>query len=149
MTSSQSAAEVAALLNAYLIGLDDDFIDAGWAKGLFTDDVVIAFPPNARQEGIDGVPEFHRTSLKKFARHQHMGSPAVVEVDGDRAALRANVIATHVLHRPADAPQDAAAPVFQAGTFVKGEARRTPQGWRLSALSFEVVWTNGTAPATH
>ncbi|MFD5869526.1 MULTISPECIES: nuclear transport factor 2 family protein [Actinomycetes] len=149
MTSSQSTAEVAALLDAYLISLDDEILDAGWAKGLFTDDAVIEFP-NARHQGADGLPAFHQKSLDAFARHQHLGSPAVVALEGeDRATLRANVIATHVHHLPATAPEGTPAPRFAAGTFVNGAARRTPEGWRLSSLSFRVVWTEGNPPGAN
>jgi hypothetical protein len=38
-------------------------------------------------------------------------------------------------------------PLFATGTFVTGEARRTPDGWRLSRLSFRLIWATGNPPA--
>ncbi|MGW1070903.1 nuclear transport factor 2 family protein [Streptomyces aureus] len=137
---------VAALLNRYLVSLDDEELDDVWAAELFTPDAVVAFPPMSRHEGTEGMARFHRTALSSFAATQHLGSPAVVVLDGDRAALRANLISTHVHHPRHVPPQGVLAPLFTTGTFVDGEALRTPAGWRLTLLSFRLLWANGTPP---
>ncbi|MFB9696547.1 nuclear transport factor 2 family protein [Amorphoplanes digitatis] len=139
MQSAESASQVGNLLDRYLISLDDDKLDDEWARGLFTDDARVAFPMS-RHEGVDGLAEYHRGALAAFERTQHLNSPAVVEPRGaDEVRLRANVISTHVRL------DDGA--LFTAGTLVTGAARRTGEGWRLSALSFRVIWTTGTPPA--
>ncbi|MEN3356217.1 MAG: hypothetical protein V7637_199 [Mycobacteriales bacterium] len=144
MPSSQPA-EVAALLNRYLVTLDDGTLDDEWARGLFTEDACVEFPMS-EHTGIDGLAAYHRQALAMFSATQHLNSPAVVELDGARAALRANLISTHV-HRPADPPaDDGRPPLFATGTFVVGDARRTPAGWRLSRLSFRLVWATGNPP---
>lgn len=147
MTSTDSpaapagdTAAVAGLLDRYLITLDDEKLDDDWARGLFTDDAVVAFPMNSH-EGVAGMAEYHSGALAAFERTQHLGSPAVVSADGDRATLRANLISTHVHHPGGDRP-----PLFVTGTFVEGAARRTPEGWRLSRLSFRLVWAQGAPP---
>jgi hypothetical protein len=146
MTSNEPV-EISALLDRYLLSLDAEKLDDEWARSLFTEDSCVEFPIG-RHEGIDGLAAYHRRSLAKFEGTQHLGSPAVVELDGDRASLRANLISTHV-HRTADAPSDGQyPPVFATGTFVTGEARRTPDGWRLSLLSFRLIWANGTPPSS-
>jgi hypothetical protein len=38
------------------------------------------------------------------------------------------------------------APLFTTGTFVNGEALRTPVGWRLTLLSFRLLGADGTPP---
>ncbi|MEV6552915.1 nuclear transport factor 2 family protein [Streptomyces sp. NPDC051597] len=145
MTSSQSTADVAGLLDRYLINLDDDKLDDAWARGLFTEDAVVEFPMS-RHEGIAGLAEYHSTALAAFARTQHINSPAVVEIDGDRATLRANIVSTHV-HHPSDHPEDAERdPIFANGSLVSAEARHTPDGWRLSLLSLRMIWVTGTPP---
>jgi SnoaL-like domain len=144
MNPSQPA-EVGALLDRYLLSLDDDTLDDDWARSLFTPQARVEFPIS-KHEGIDGLAAYHREALTRFERTQHLNSPAVVELAGDRALLRANLISTHV-HLPANAPSNGErAPLFATGTFVTGEAQRTPDGWRLSLLSFRLVWSSGSPP---
>ncbi len=131
---------VAALLDRYLVSLDVQELDDAWAAGLFTQDAVVTFPISWH-EGVDGMAAYHATALSAFAATQHLGSPAVVEVTGDSAKLQANLISTHVHHARA---QEEAPQLFTTGTFVQGRARRTPLGWRLSELSFRLVWSNGS-----
>ena len=150
MPSGQPA-EVGALLDRYLLSLDDDKLDDDWARSLFTEDAQVVFPIS-QHEGIDGLAAYHREALASFAATQHLNSPAVVEIDGTRASLRANLISTHV-HLPAGAPPggeqpgNERPPLFTTGTFVTGEACRTPSGWRLRRLSFRLVWAAGSPPA--
>ncbi|MFI8233803.1 nuclear transport factor 2 family protein [Streptomyces sp. NPDC085900] len=134
------AAVVGELLGRYLIALDDGELDDAWARSLFTEDAVVTFPMS-RHAGCAGLAAWHRASLAVFARTQHLGSPPVVSVDGERAVFRANVLTTHVHPTGGDTP-----PLFRAGTLASGEARRTPDGWRMSALSFRVLFTEGEPP---
>src|SRR4029079_18546690 len=133
---------VAALLNRYLGSLDDEELDDASAAAPLTPDTVVAFPPMSRHEGTEGMAGFHRKALSSFAATQHLGSPAVVVLDGDRAALRANLTAARVHHPRHVPPQGVLAPLFTTGTFVDGEALRTPVGWRLALLSFPLLWAN-------
>ncbi|GHF02221.1 nuclear transport factor 2 family protein [Streptomyces spiralis] len=134
------AAQVAELLGRYLVTLDDEEPDEAWARSLFTEDAVVTFPMS-RHQGRAGLAEWHRASLAAFAATQHLGSPAVVSIRGDRAVFRANVLTTHVHHPGGDRP-----PLFRAGTLASGEARRTAAGWRLGELSFRVLFTEGEPP---
>ncbi|MFJ6853575.1 nuclear transport factor 2 family protein [Streptomyces sp. NPDC091271] len=142
MNPGQEAFETSSLLDRYLVGLDDDEIDDAWVRGLFTEDAAVVFPIS-RHDGIEGLAGYHRASLEAFAATQHHGSPAVVTVDedGEHATFRANVLTTHVHH-----PGAPGEPLFQAGTLASGEARRGPEGWRMSVLSFQVLWIRGTPP---
>ena len=144
-TAAESRALVAGLLDRYLLSLDDEELDDAWTEGLFTDDAVVAFPMS-RHEGAEGMAHYHRAALSAFAATQHLGSPALVELDGERATLRANLMSTHVHHARHARPQGELEPLFATGTFVNGEARRTPEGWRLSLLSFRLLWADGTPP---
>jgi hypothetical protein len=146
-SAAESRARVASLLDRYLVSLDDEKLDDAWAQALFAEDGVIAFPMS-RHEGAAGMAEYHRATLAVFAATQHLGSPAVVELDGDRATLRANLMSTHVHHAHNARPQGDLPPLFATGTFVNGEARRTARGWRLTLLSFRLLWADGSpAPA--
>ncbi|MET9520005.1 nuclear transport factor 2 family protein [Streptomyces sp. NPDC002994] len=142
MHPGQEPFEISALLDRYLIGLDDQELDDAWAQELFTKDARVEFPMS-RHEGLNGLADYHRDALGAFAATQHLGSPAVVEFGeaGERAVLRANLVSTHVHHSGA-----AAEPLFQVGTLATGEARLTADGWRLATLSFRVLWSRGTPP---
>jgi hypothetical protein len=131
-----SEAAVGTLLDRYLAGLDEGRLDEPWAAALFTADAVVEFPVG-RHEGRTGLAGFHRAALAKFARTQHLNSPAVVDLDGDRATLRANLVSTQVL------PSGA---LFTTGTAAHGVARRTGAGWRLRQLSFRLIWHTGEPP---
>ncbi|MFC7303692.1 nuclear transport factor 2 family protein [Streptomyces monticola] len=132
--------QVGALLDRYLIGLDEHHereLDESWAESLFTADARVEFPVG-RHDGIDGLVAFHHTALAKFARTQHLNSGAVVDIEGEHATVRANLISTQVL------PSGA---LFTTGTFARGEARLVAAGWRLRRLSFGLVWSSGEPPA--
>lgn len=142
LTSAQYAAavhriEVASLLDRYLIALDTGRLDDVWAESLFAGRAVVTFPVGGH-EGLDGLAAFHRDALAKFDRTQHLNSPALVDLDGDRATLRANLISTQVL------PSQE---LFVTGTSVHGEARLTAHGWRLCVLSFRLIWKTGDPPS--
>ena len=133
------ATEIGALLDRYLLDLDTEKLDDEWVRGLFTPDARVEFPMSWH-EGLDGLAAYHTNALAMFARTQHINSRAVVHVDcDDHAVLRANLVSTHV-HR------DEGEPLFATGTLVTGEARRTPDGWRLARLSFRLVWLTGAPP---
>lgn len=131
-----SRAEVTALLDRYLLDLDTAELDDAWAGSLFTDDAQVRFPVGAH-DGVAGMAEFHRTAMAKFTGTQHLGSHAVVDVDGDEAALRANLVSTQVL------PDRS---LFTTGTRAEGRAVRSGAGWRLRTLSFHLVWSTGSPP---
>ncbi|MFJ9721248.1 nuclear transport factor 2 family protein [Streptomyces sp. NPDC101209] len=144
---AESRAEIAALLSRYLLSLDDsgDTLDDAWAAALFTPDAVVAFPMS-RHQGLAGMADYHGAALSAFAGTQHHGSAPLVDLDGEEATLRANLISTHVHH--ARHVAGGLAPLFATGTFVDAAARRTPHGWRLSRLSFRLLWADGSpAPA--
>jgi hypothetical protein len=138
------AAEVSALLDRYLLSLDADKLNDEWAGNLFTEHARVEFP-NGWHEGLAGLADYHRDALAAFAATQHLHSPAVVDVAGDRASLRANLVSTHV-HRTDRTSRPDTPPLFVTGTFVVGEARRTLRGWRISRLSFRLVWMSGDPP---
>lgn len=124
------------LFTRYLLSLDSGKTDTEWARSLFTPDIVVEFPMS-RHEGIEDIDVYHSETMSRFAATQHLCSPPVVSPAGtDGAALQAQVLSIHVHHGP-DRER------FCAGTLATGHARRTPDGWRLARLSFEVVWTDG------
>lgn len=137
--------EIAALLDRYLLDLDDGRLDDAWAAALFTDDAVVEFPMSSHT-GLAGLARYHRDALAAFERTQHLGSPALVSVQGGQASLRANLISTHVHLARHTAPLGDLPPLFANGSLVDGRARRTEAGWRLSRLAFRMLWAQGSPP---
>ncbi|MEV8070545.1 nuclear transport factor 2 family protein [Streptomyces sp. NPDC085995] len=133
--------EIAELFDRYVLGLDHDKLDDEWADALFAKDVVIEFPVS-RHAGIDGLVEYHRKSLAMWAGTHHVNTPSVVSVEGDRATLRANMTSVHMHHERAGQTREH----YVSGTYVTGDAVRTEQGWRLSRLSFDLIWKTGNPP---
>jgi hypothetical protein len=143
--SAVTRAGIADLLSRYFVTLDDEPLDDAWAQSLFTEDAAVVFPMS-EHVGSAGMAEYHAAALSAFAVTQHHGSRAVVEQDGGRATLRANLISTHVHHAQHARPAGELPPLFTTGTFVDGEARHTEAGWRLSRLSFRLLWAEGQPP---
>ncbi|MEU6143260.1 nuclear transport factor 2 family protein [Streptomyces sp. NPDC047081] len=137
----QVDSEISGLLDRYVLGLDYDKLDDEWADGLFAEDVVIEFPVS-RHAGIDGLVEYHQRALAMWARTHHVNTPPIVSVTGGSATLRANMTSVHVHHER----EGEIRPHYVSGTYVTGDAVRTERGWRLSRLSFDLVWKTGNPP---
>ncbi|MEU2562872.1 nuclear transport factor 2 family protein [Streptomyces longispororuber] len=139
--SEHATREISSLFDRYVLGLDYDELDDEWARGLFTDDVLIEFPIS-RHAGIEGLVDYHQKALSMWAATHHVNTPAIVSADADRATLRANMMAVRVHHERAGATREH----YSSGTCVTGDAVRTERGWRLSRLSFQLIWKTGTPP---
>ncbi|HEY3483008.1 MAG TPA: nuclear transport factor 2 family protein [Streptomyces sp.] len=137
-------AEVSELIDRYIIGFDtltDEPRDDDWYRDLFTDDLVLTFPMIGAHHGLAGVTDFQRAAKRKWARTHHVTSNHLVSVYDDHATAQGRLLATHV--HPGDSPQDH----FTIGGRVHASAVRTPAGWRLRELTFELVWYGGDVPS--
>jgi 3-phenylpropionate/cinnamic acid dioxygenase small subunit len=103
---------------------------------VFTADAVVK-TQSGRSEGLEALAAQARRVHSDFARTQHLTTGVLIEVDGDRATVRANLVAVFV--------RDAAAaePTAVLGEFYRFEAVRTPAGWRFSSLEVTPVWRSG------
>ncbi|MCI2423487.1 nuclear transport factor 2 family protein [Saccharopolyspora sp. K220] len=75
-----------------------------------------------------------RRSHAAFARTQHVTSNVLIDLDGDRAAVGAKLIAIFV------PDPDALEPAFTIGERYRFEAVRTHQGWRFSHVAADRLW---------
>ncbi|GGR87318.1 hypothetical protein Snoj_65910 [Streptomyces nojiriensis] len=141
MKTSHLDAEISSLLDRYVLGLDYDKLDDEWASGLFSEDVLIEFPVS-RHAGIDGLVEYHQKALAMWDGTHHQNTPAIVSITADRATLRANMTSVHMHHQR----EGEALPHYVSGTYITGDAVYTEHGWRLSRLSFELIWKTGNPP---
>jgi hypothetical protein len=87
---------------------------------------------------IDRTQRVDLSGLAPYAQLQHVIATPTVEIDGDRAVGRANLIAMHI---HSDARPDEH---FDLGGVYDFEAIRTTDGWRLAEIRLAQVWTSGS-----
>jgi hypothetical protein len=78
---------------------------------------------------------------------QHVITNVLVDLDGDRARVRANL----VVHFAPPAPAGGAVPAppvqYTLGEVYRFEVVRTGSGWRFASIATEPVWASGSPPA--
>lgn len=131
-------AEITDLLDRYLRSLDDGVFDEEWARAFHTEDVTAEMPVGT-VHGRDALLERVRRAMALFDRTVHLGTNAVIELDGARATARGAQLSTHVL-------ADGSGGVFISAGHTDTELVRTADGWRISASALRVVWTQGSPP---
>lgn len=100
-------------------------------RALLTDDVT-ASTPGGTAHGIGAVIGQATRNHVGYDRLQHVITNLLVDLDGDRAAVRANLVAVRV--RPATGDQ------ATLGSVYRFQLRRTPRGWRFIQVKVEPVW---------
>lgn len=131
-------AEIGELLNRYAKVLDErNFQDA--LPMLFDVDCVVDFPPGEHR-GLDGLAAHHDAVMAPFLRTQHLFTNFVVDLKGNQASIRANVLVTHV------EDVDAQEGLFIVGGVLTGAAIRTADGWRIAKVVLDPVWRQGKGP---
>ncbi|WP_371496235.1 nuclear transport factor 2 family protein [Kitasatospora sp. NBC_00374] len=144
-------ADITNLIDRHMISLDADHaagvtLDEAWARRNFTEDVRVETPVGDHV-GIGGLAESQQTALSRFARTQHLGANHLIDLDGDRATVRWNVIMTHV-HLASTQQERGEEPGghFDVGGTFDGEVVRTAEGWRFRRLAVRPVWFTGRPP---
>jgi hypothetical protein len=136
--------EIGELVDRYLITLDTaEFPDRDleWYGRIFTDDVRLRFPIGERA-GLVGLPEFQRTARLTWQVTHHVSANHVIDLDGDRARARAQLIGTHVDYDTSTSGVEQAHRMDMGG-YYDLTAVRTEVGWRIDSLDFAVSWTSG------
>jgi hypothetical protein len=122
--------DLAELVSRLGLWLDEKrFADA---SSILLDDVIVV-TRSGTVRGIDAAAEHARQNHSE-ERIQSVITNVVIDLDGDRADVRANLIATFV---PAASAPEAHRSVGERYRF---EAARTPHGWRLSRVEASPVW---------
>lgn len=145
-------AEIGDLIDRFSRDLDDRTrdgrpFDPAWARGYFTEDAGVEYPVGSAT-GVEAVAALiDGKGMAPFQGSHHVTANHLIELDGDRAGVRFNLIATHVYRddqrrrRPEDAGD-----LFVAGDYYEGEVVRTERGWRFRRQTLHVVWTDGAPP---
>ncbi|WP_139114674.1 nuclear transport factor 2 family protein [Rhizorhabdus dicambivorans] len=134
--------DISGLVTRYAKALDD----ADWKAfhGLFAEQVAID------TSGLRGVPPSVmdrdawvarvRGTVEQFERVLHYSTNHVVEIDGDRGACHSHAQNVH------DYLLDGETRHFVVHGRYTHEVRRTPQGWRISAVRLAFVMREGEPP---
>ena len=117
--------EITDLVSRLGLWLDEGRFDE--APSILTEDVAVS-TPGGQAEGIERVIAQARRN-HEFDGLQHVISNVLIDLDGDRAGVRANLVATFV-----------GSAIEQHGERYRFEAMRTPAGWRLSRVEVKPVW---------
>lgn len=88
-------------------------------------------------EGLDAIAGGHTIVRGGWDSTIHFTSNPRVDLDGDRARLRARLLAIHT-HRDGGPAE----PYVIANAFT-ADAVRTPAGWRFCGFEQRTVWSSG------
>jgi hypothetical protein len=125
--------EIARLVYRLGACLDEGRFDG--MRDLFVDDAV-ASTPGGVAEGIDALIAQAARNHSPDAGIQHLITNVLVDLEGDRATVRANLLVSFA--RP-DPDADAPSTLAEVYRFV---ARRTSMGWRLVRVDAHPVWVS-------
>lgn len=118
--------EITDLVSHLGLWLDEGRFDE--APSILIDDVTVD-TPGGHAEGIEHVIAQARRN-HQHDHLQHVITNVLIDLDGDRATVRANLVVTFA--------DDAV--TSQQGERYRFEAVRTPDGWRLSRVKVVPVW---------
>jgi hypothetical protein len=121
--------EITELVTRLGIWLDEKRWDE--ARSILTEDAM-ARTSGGSVAGVDQVAEQARRN--HVIPTHHVITNLLIDLNGDRATVRANLLATFIAGPGGSAPQS------QRGERYRFEAVRTPEGWRLSHVEARPVW---------
>lgn len=123
---------VADVLTRYGSSLDE----SDWERlaTCFVPEVISVLAGGDPIEGYTDLEAAVRVALGVYERTQHHIAGHEVEISGDDATLRANLIATHV--------HDGT--TFVVGGVYREKLVRTPDGWRIAYHELDALWMDGT-----
>jgi hypothetical protein len=131
-------ADVSAVLHRYCRAIDTK--DWALLESCFTEDMEADFRSFAGRETVKGQEPWLaaiRSSMAGMDATQHLSGNHNAQIDGDRATLRADIQAVHILH---DARGDSE---YTVGGWYDIEFTRAPEGWRIHRYSLTVSWHRG------
>ncbi len=135
-------ARIVRVVNSYFRALDEKHFDEPHFHLMLSSDARVIRPNGAATVGPANIMESHARSFTRFEATQHLLTGHDTDIDGDTAALRANLVAIHIWNdRPVDASMLERS--FTAGGIITASLHRMPDGWRITQLENRVIWRTG------
>ncbi|WP_280311822.1 nuclear transport factor 2 family protein [Nocardia abscessus] len=132
--------QITALVDRLGRALDEGRFDD--LRAIYTSDAT-AKTPGGTAEGRDALIAQASRNHSDDKRIQHLIGNVLIDLRGDAADVRANLIATFA---PASSDGTIPQPRFTLGEIYRFDAVRTGEGWRLSRVQTTPVWSTGTRP---
>jgi len=134
MTSNELVDRLRIEERIYALGRCLDERDFEAIRGLFTEDAS-AHTPGGTAVGHDALVDQARRRHSTDEGIQHIITNLLVELDGDRASVRANLLVSFARGGVSDpAP-------FLLGEVYRFQLRRTDVGWRIVDLGSTPIWS--------
>jgi len=137
MTVTEDRDAITQLIFRFYALMDDGRFNA--LDAVLTEDVVAGTPGGGQAEGRKSVVDNAARAHTMEERTQHLVQNVLVDVDGDKATVRAGVIAMLGASTP---PEGAMAPEpsMTLSTIMGYDVIRTAEGWRVKRIEGSVIW---------
>lgn len=135
--------EAIELISRYFAAIDDKRLELSIVESTFTSDGKMIRPNGAELIGPEAITQAQSVSFARFRATQHVITDHVVDLETDRARIRANVVAVH-LWAAGHGDPCALESHFTAGGVLRVELVRIENTWRVQQLSNRVVWRSGS-----
>jgi uncharacterized protein (TIGR02246 family) len=134
--------EVTNVVQSYFRALDEKHCDAEHFASIFTADATMTRPNGASLVGPKEIGASHEKSFARFEGSQHLLTGHEISLHGNRATVRANIVAMHMWQGSkanANNPEN----YFVAGGVIRSELVQTDGKWKISQIRNDVVWRAG------
>lgn len=133
--------EIADLIARSLAAIDEGRFDD--LHAIYTEEAT-ASAPGGQAQGRNAIVAQVSRNHTADRRSQHLVGDVIVDLDGDTARARANVLAAFAPSAADDASPLAPPVQVTFGTAYRYRAVRTPDGWRLAAVEITPLWHSGS-----
>lgn len=134
--------EVTGVVNSYFRALDEKHFDAQYFASIFTAEAKVTRPNGASLIGPKDISASHEKSFARFEGSQHLLTGHDISIDGNKATVRANIVAMHMWlgsKTSANNPDN----FFMAGGVIHSELVQIDGQWKIAQISNDVVWRAG------
>jgi hypothetical protein len=121
--------------------LDDGRFDD--MRSLLVDEATVR-TPGGTAEGLDALVAQARRNHTPDERVQHIITNLLLDLDGDRGEVRANLVVPFASAAGDDQPAPAPPAHLALGEIYRIDVVRMAAGWRLSRIEAVPVWMSGT-----
>ena len=135
--------EVTQVFNSYFRALDEKNFEVSHLQLIFTPDAEIIRPNGTSMVGPQMIGNSHKESFARFRSTQHLLTGHDVTIDGEKATIRANLVAMH-LWAHGQGELHSLENFFLAGGVITAQLVHTPEGWKMTRLENRIVWRAGS-----